>query len=105
MTAAEKADAVEKFQNGSVSRVIVGNALTMGLGVTLTRAPTLVSVEADWNPGVNEQMEDRIHRIGQTKHCYIRYLVLRDSLDERMLRRALEKEENIRKLMNRKEKA
>jgi SNF2 family DNA or RNA helicase len=100
MSAADKAEAVRLFQTKESRRVMVGNTLAMGLGNTLTKAPIFISVEPEWTPGTNEQMEDRIHRISQEKHVYCIYLVLRNSLDERMLHRALGKEENIQTVMN-----
>lgn len=100
MTANEKSFAVKLFQTKPHHRVIVGNTLSMGLGLTLTKASTLMVVEPEWTSGVNEQMEDRIHRISQDKHVLCKYLVLRGSLDERMLRNALNKEDNIHEVMN-----
>lgn len=100
MSANAKAQRVKLFQTDLRYRVMVGNMQALGLGNTLTRAPHYVCVEPDWSHGVNEQMEDRIHRISQDKHVFCHYLVLRNSLDERMLRRALEKESNVQKIMN-----
>jgi SWI/SNF-related matrix-associated actin-dependent regulator 1 of chromatin subfamily A len=100
MSAELKQAQVKAFQTDPAKRVMVGNTLSMGLGLTLTRAPILISVEPEWTPGTNEQMEDRVHRMGQDQHVYCRYLVLRNSLDERMLRRSLLKEENILSVMN-----
>ena len=39
----------------------------------------------DWTPAFNEQAEDRIHRIGQTKSVDIRYVVCRDTISERIV--------------------
>lgn len=100
MTAKEKQDAVTQFQSRDVNRVIVGNIDSIGVGNTLTKAPRAIFVEASWSPGINEQAEDRIHRITQDKHVYIQYLVLRDSLDERILNRVLEKEKHIHEALN-----
>lgn len=100
MTGKDKHRAVKDFRINPHTRVIVGNTLSMGLGNTLTAASRGISVEPEWTPGVNEQMEDRIHRIGQDKNVLWDYLVLRESLDERMLRRALEKETDIQTVMN-----
>lgn len=100
MSARDKANAVACFQKDKMYRVMVGNTMSMGLGNTLTKSPYLISVEPEWSPGVNEQMEDRVHRMSQEKHVFCRYLVLRNSLDERMLRQSLVKENNMQMALN-----
>ncbi len=100
MTSKKKTEAVRLFQHEKKHRVIVGNLDAMGTGNTLTKAPSLFMVEYDWRPGTNEQAEDRIYRMTQKQNVYIRYLVVRNSLDERVLRLVLEKEENIQKVMS-----
>ena len=54
----------------------------MGMGVTLTAASNALFVERQWSPSVEEQMEDRIHRIGQTKGVVIWYMQATDTIDE-----------------------
>lgn len=62
--AAKRAEIVKRFQDGNLK----GVALTIqagGVGLTLTRASTMIFVDLDWTPGNNVQCEDRICRIGQ----------------------------------------
>lgn len=101
MTAIGKKVAVDCFQNSKNDRrVLVGNIASMGLGNTLTAACRMIIVEPDPTPGVMDQLEDRIHRITQTERTDFWYIVLRNSLDERVLRQGLFKEENMHSLMN-----
>jgi SWI/SNF-related matrix-associated actin-dependent regulator 1 of chromatin subfamily A len=100
MKADEKSRRAKAFQTHDHHRVIVGNMEAMGVGLTLTKAPGLVVVEPSWVPGINEQAEDRIHRMTQDQNVYVRYLVLRNSLDERMLRSVLGKQDAINKVMD-----
>jgi len=60
----ERQPMIDRFQNGK-TKAIVGTSATGGLGITLTSASVLVLVDRSWVPGVNEQTEDRLHRIGQ----------------------------------------
>jgi len=56
---------VARFQAGELK----GVGLTIaagGVGITLTRAATVLFVDRDWTPANNCQAEDRIRRIGQT---------------------------------------
>lgn len=77
----ERADAVRRFQNDPAVRVIVCNVLAGGTGTTLTAAADIVFVELSPVPGENAQAADRIRRIGQTKPCRVRIVVLAGTLD------------------------
>lgn len=100
LTKEQKAKRVELFQTKEKHRVAIGNMEAMGTGNTMTAAEDLFIVEPSWVPGINEQAEDRVHRMTQERQVYIRYLVLRDSLDERLLYRCLEKQNAIEQAMD-----
>jgi SNF2 family DNA or RNA helicase len=104
MSKKAKAQAVEAFQTKAKHRVVAGNMESMGTGNTMTAAPGVVVVEPSWVPGINEQAEDRVYRMTQKQNVYVRYLVMRGTLDERMLTRVFEKGENIKKVMKGKNK-
>jgi len=62
----ERTRIVDAFQRGEG----LGVALTVragGVGIDLYRADAMIFVDRDWNPAMNEQCEDRLHRIGQTR--------------------------------------
>lgn len=100
MTAKDKHLRAARFQSRPEHRLIVGNMDAMGVGLTLTQAPGVIIVEPSWVPGINEQAEDRVHRMTQKSNVYCRYLVLRNSLDERMLHSVLSKQDAINKVMD-----
>ena len=52
------------FQRGDID-VVVGTIKAMYQGITLTAADKQFWCTRDWVPAVNEQGEDRLHRIGQ----------------------------------------
>jgi SNF2 family DNA or RNA helicase len=56
---------VDDFQAGK-NKAFVATIGAGGLGITLTRAQTVIMVDRPWTPGDTEQAEDRLHRIGQT---------------------------------------
>jgi SNF2 family DNA or RNA helicase len=72
-TTVQRSTAVQHFQEGR-SRVIL---LTLGAGaegITLTRANTILFMQKSWSPDINEQMTDRVHRIGSEHHAAIRII-------------------------------
>jgi SNF2 family DNA or RNA helicase len=69
----ERARTVARFQEGYL-RVIL---LTHGAGaegITLTRARTLLYMQRSWSPLANDQVADRIHRIGSEHHASVQYV-------------------------------
>jgi len=56
-----------------------------GLGLNLQAADTVIMYDSDWNPQVDRQAQDRVHRIGQTRAVQIYRLIARGSCEERML--------------------
>ena len=75
--------AVDRFQEDE-DKLVFLTSTAMGMGVTLTAASNALFVERQWSPAIEEQMEDRIHRIGQQKACTIWYMQLESTIDERM---------------------
>jgi len=74
-------EVVEAVQSGE-ARVLIATTDTGGVGLTLTRACKLIFVEKDYNPSVNLQAEDRLHRIGQDRTCQIVSLTHPKSVDD-----------------------
>jgi SNF2 family DNA or RNA helicase len=91
MSDQKKRDAqVASFQSGK-TKVFVGTIGAAGTSITLTAAHTLMFTDRAWNPGVNEQAEDRIWRIGQHNACRIIDIVADDTIDDDRLRKIWEK--------------
>jgi helicase SWR1 len=86
--------------NGGQLDVLVGNTRAMGAGLTLTGGRYGVSVEADWSYGQNVQVEDRLHRIGQTKNVQWDYLVVDKSIDYEIVKSIMLKEGRVERIMD-----
>lgn len=80
-------EARTEIENDFQAGKLLGVACTIkagGVAITLTRAHMAVFVDREWTPALNEQAEDRIHRIGQTSGVLIRHLVGEHWLDKRI---------------------
>ena len=56
-----------------------------GTGLNLTSADTVIIYDPWWNPAAELQAADRTHRIGQTKPVTVYKLVVRNSIEEKIL--------------------
>jgi TATA-binding protein-associated factor len=56
-----------------------------GLGLNLTGADTVIFVEHDWNPQKDIQAMDRAHRIGQKKVVNVYRLIVRGTIEEKIM--------------------
>jgi len=59
-------------------------------GLHIACASRVFIVNPIWQPNIESQAIKRAHRIGQTRPVYVETLVLRDTLEDRMLRRRKE---------------
>lgn len=75
---------IDKFQNNPKCRVFIGNIHAAGTAITLTASSNVTFVEQDWVPGNNAQAIMRCHRIGQTEHVKVRFIVLDGTLDAKI---------------------
>jgi SWI/SNF-related matrix-associated actin-dependent regulator of chromatin subfamily A member 5 len=58
-----------------------------GLGINLMSADTVVLYDSDWNPQVDLQAMDRVHRIGQTKPVLIYRFICENTIEEKIIER------------------
>ena len=77
----ERMDETNKLQTDSSCKVLIGNS-AMGVGLTMTAADYLIFYDEPWTMGDKQQIEDRIHRIGQENKATIINLICKDSIDE-----------------------
>lgn len=84
-------EAVDAFQKPGGPRVFSSQIVAGGVGLNLTAANHVVFAEASWVPSSLEQGADRCHRIGSRGNVTVDVLTVHRSIDEHMIRRALDK--------------
>lgn len=89
----DRRDTVTDFQNDPSIFVFLLSTRAGGLGINLTSADTVIFYDSDWNPTIDSQAMDRAHRLGQTRQVTVYRLITRGTIEERIRKRALQKEE------------
>jgi SNF2 family DNA or RNA helicase len=94
----ERLEQRTKFQNGDI-KFFVGNVQTGGRGVDLYKAQYTIYYSNNWDLELRQQSEDRTHRKGQTGNCHYVDLVVKNTVDEKIIH-ALRKKINIASTIN-----
>lgn len=89
----DRRDTVHDFQTRPEIFIFLLSTRAGGLGINLTAADTVIFYDSDWNPTIDSQAMDRAHRLGQTRQVTVYRLITRGTIEERIRKRALQKEE------------
>jgi len=81
----ERKKLVEAFQKSEKPLVFLLSLKAGGRGLNLTRATYVVHLDPWWNPAVENQASDRAHRIGQTRKVTVLRLLMRHTVEEKMM--------------------
>ncbi|KAL9113891.1 MAG: hypothetical protein Q9227_002025 [Pyrenula ochraceoflavens] len=73
------------LRNSSKTRILLCSLKAGSLGLNLTAACRVVILEPFWNPFVEEQAIDRVHRLNQTKDVVVYKMTIKDTVEERIL--------------------
>ena len=93
MSNTAKQNSIERFQNGD-ARLFVGSLMNAE-GYTITSSSHMIISEYDWRPSKVLQAEDRGHRIGQLERLLIQSVIFEDSLDSKIAKRFIERQEEM----------
>ncbi|KAH7924689.1 hypothetical protein BV22DRAFT_1012721 [Leucogyrophana mollusca] len=85
MSRAQRDQAVRAFMIGSKAEVMLMSLKCGGVGLNLTRANRVISLDLGWSEAIESQAFDRVHRLGQTKEVFVQRLVIADTVEDRVL--------------------
>ena len=81
-TMKEKKRIIDTFQEDENYKIFVATLKTGGTGLNLTAARNVIHYDLWWNPAVENQATDRVHRIGQDKDVMVYRLITKGTLEE-----------------------
>ncbi|KAF9172159.1 hypothetical protein BGX21_005823 [Mortierella sp. AD011] len=85
MTPDKRNEAVRRLNNDPTYQVMLISLKCGSLGLNLTVANHVVIMDPWWNPSLENQAIDRVHRIGQTKDVHVHRLCIPDTVEDRII--------------------
>ena len=80
----DRKSAVDAFQSG-IGDLFLISLKAGGSGLNLTAADYVIILDPWWNPAVEEQAADRAHRMGQLRPVTVYRLIMKNSIEEKIL--------------------
>ncbi|KAI0830531.1 SNF2 family N-terminal domain-containing protein [Trametes gibbosa] len=81
----ERTKAMEALKHDPSCEVLLVSLKAGGVGLNLTAAQRVYLMDPYWNPAVENQAVDRIHRLGQTRPVTTVKLIIENSIEARLL--------------------
>lgn len=95
-TTRDRSKPVEQFQTRTGGAIMLVSLRAGGTGITLTSADYVFLADPWWNPAVEEQAIDRVHRIGRKGDVFVYRMIAQDTVEDRVRKLQVQK----RKLFN-----
>jgi len=89
----DRSKPVELFQNRSGPAIILVSLRAGGTGITLHAADYVFLLDPWWNPSVENQAVDRVHRIGQNRRVFVYRMITEGTIEQRIQQLKQEKRE------------
>ncbi|EJT5926353.1 DEAD/DEAH box helicase [Clostridium perfringens] len=99
-SAKDRVERVKKFNEDSNIKVFLISLKAGGVGLNLTSASVVIHFDPWWNPSVEDQATDRVHRFGQENKVEVIKLVAKDTIEEKIVLMQEDKRELIQSLMD-----
>ncbi|KAI8822237.1 SNF2 family N-terminal domain-containing protein [Fimicolochytrium jonesii] len=85
MKNAHREEALERLRSDPETKILLISLKCGSLGLNLTAANRVIMLDMWWNPALEDQAIDRVHRIGQTKDVEVIRLAVENTVEDRIL--------------------
>ncbi|BDU50261.1 DEAD/DEAH box helicase [Haliovirga abyssi] len=82
----ERGETVKRFNTDETIKIFLISLKAGGVGLNLTSADTVIHIDPWWNPMTENQATDRVYRIGQTRNVNVYKLIVKKSIEEKILK-------------------
>ncbi|GAA5878832.1 hypothetical protein JCM1840_000729 [Sporobolomyces johnsonii] len=84
MSNKDREEALRILRKSKKCKVMLLSLKCGGVGLTLTRANRVISLDLAWSNAVEQQAFGRVHRIGQEKDVFVDRLTIANTVEQRM---------------------
>ncbi|XP_043999487.1 helicase-like transcription factor isoform X1 [Gambusia affinis] len=90
---------IQEFQSSAADspKVMLLSLKAGGVGLNLTAASRVFLMDPAWNPATEEQCIDRCHRLGQKRNVVVTKFIVKDSVEENMVKIQKKKQDLVEK--------
>nr|XP_046268617.1 helicase-like transcription factor isoform X2 [Scatophagus argus] len=94
-----RTEVLKEFQSSAADSpaIMLLSLKAGGVGLNLTAASHVFLMDPAWNPATEEQCIDRCHRLGQTRKVVVTKFIVKDSVEERMVKIQKKKQDLVEK--------
>ena len=82
--AKQRSLAVDRFQNSEQPGVFLVSLKAGGVGINLTTADYVIHMDLWWNPAIEAQATDRVHRMGQKNKVIVYKFISEGTIEEKI---------------------
>ena len=76
--------AIDRFQESDSAGVFLVSLKAGGVGINLTAADYVIHLDPWWNPAIESQATDRVHRLGQKNKVIVYKLITEGTIEEKI---------------------
>ncbi|XP_068435943.1 helicase-like transcription factor [Clinocottus analis] len=90
---------IQEFQSSAADGPVIMllSLKAGGVGLNLTAASHVYFMDPAWNPATEEQCIDRCHRLGQTRSVFVTKFIVKNSVEENMVKIQRQKQDLVEK--------
>lgn len=91
MSPALRDESLHQLDTNPSCRILLASLAVCSVGLNLISANKVILADSWWAPAIEEQAVDRVHRLGQTRPCFVWRLVMDESIEHHVLNIQAEK--------------
>ncbi|MBN2533141.1 MAG: DEAD/DEAH box helicase [Spirochaetales bacterium] len=95
----KRSQEIKRFQENRDIPVFLLSLKAGGLGINLTAADYVILFDPWWNPAIEKQAIDRTHRIGQKQKVIAFKIIVKDSIEEKIIQLQNKKENLVNNIV------